>query len=609
MIVYGDPGREEPVAALIQALRRDVERVLASMEETGAVDCDALRRILVRAGELEQAVFDMPAKPGARGQERNLRALRAATSLAAAAFHDACDSPRGGAAAAARVRASLARMRVSLGRLGPEAQGSARVWVKVPEGFAFYALLPERYRAAAIRWADEHRDIGSEPVLVVGIRSIGTALSGVVTAVLRSRGIRARRITVRPHGDPLARTLRLASLRPAAFGLIVDEGPGCSGSSVVATADALSRAGIPRVHVFPAHNGGPGPQAREEVRARWRALPSYAAPEPETQVGDEPLPAALWRLVDPEGGDPLRQVTSCGGGLWRSLTYESPTVWPAVCPHLERPKFLAAGASGRRVLFKFAGFATAPGTTLSLAEVQAQKMARLAERGLTPAPLGSAHGFVATEWIEGVPLRTHDATPELMRRVGGYVATASGPPLSASAARSARNRLETMLSVNAGEALGEGAASAALTLFRPIAVLENMPRSGDGHLAPHEWIRRPDGHVLKTDAGGHEMDHTWTGRQPVLWDLAGAILEWDLDPVLERELLDGFTRAGGHPCASLALDAYRAAYAAHRVGQVRLAQDLAHDSGEGERLEREYERWRGKLQHCFGALAPEAWRS
>ena len=603
MIVYGDSGREESIGAMIEALRQDIERVLGSAEHAGAVDCDSLRRILVRAGELEQAVFDRPASADSRGTERRLRALRAATSLAASAFHDACDTPRGGAAAVARVRASLARMRSMLERLAPEARDQGSVWVKVPEGFASEALLPEQYREAAIRWAEEHASIGEEPVLVVGIRSIGTSLSAVVTAALRSRGLRARRITVRPQGPPSGRTVTFRRLLPASYALIVDEGPGPSGSSVVAVADALERAGVPTVHVFPGHEGGPGPRAREETRARWKTLPSYFAAERDVQVQSRPLAQALWRSIDPEDRDPLRRVIPCSGGAWRSLRYERPGDWPAVCARLERPKWIGEGESGRKVLFKFAGFATAPGSTLSLAEVHAQKITRLASRGLTPALLGTTHGYVATDWIEGQTLTGADADPSLARRIGGYVATASGPPLSTSAARAARNRVETMLSVNTGETLGDASAAVALSLFRPVAVLENMPRSGDGHMAPHEWIRTPDGRVLKTDAGGHELDRTWTGRQPVLWDLAGAILEWDLDPAMEQELLDGFARAGGYVCAPLALDAYRAAYAAHRIGQVRLAQDMETDAEERARLDGEYERWREKLAVCFGALS------
>ena len=597
MIVYGDPGREESVEAMIQALQAATDRALASMNATGSVDCDALRRILVAAGELEQALFDAPAATGTRGKERWLRALRSVTSLAADAFHDACDAPRGGAAAVARVRTSLARLRSVLSRLPRTEQN--RVWVQVPEGFAFDALLPEQYREAALRWAEEHAPIGHEPVLVVGIRSIGTTLSAVVTSALRACGLRARRITVRPKGRPSERRLRVRALRPAAFGLIVDEGPGPSGSSVLAVADALARAGIERIHVFPGHERGPGSQATVETLERWKSLPSYCGARKSVRVGDEPLAEALWRSIDPEGRDPLRQVLPCHAGAWRSIRYDHPTAWPAVCGTLERPKLLGEGASGRRVLFKFAGFATAPGTSLSLAEVHAQKLTRLADRGFTPPPVSTAHGFVATDWLEGRALSAADARPDLIRRIGCYVAAASGPPLSVSAARGARNRVETMLSVNTSEALGDDAAAVALSLFRPVAVLENMPRSGDGHMAPHEWIETPDGRVQKTDAGGHELDPTWTGRQPVLWDLAGAILEWDLSPSMERELLGGFTQSGGYPCAPLALDAYRAAYAAHRIGQVRMARDLETDRDEQERLESEYERWRGKLQSCF----------
>jgi hypothetical protein len=488
--------------------------------------------------------------------------------------------------------------------LEPRAGGDGdpvRGWVKVPEGFAFHALLPERYREAALRWADAHPDIGRQRVLVVGIRSIGTSLSAVVTAALRARGVRARRITVRPKGGATERRLRLRPLGPATYGLIVDEGPGPSGSSVLAVADALARAGIETIHVFPAHDGGPGDLATEEARARWKSLTTFCGPE-DVRIGALPLAEALWRSIDSENQDPLKRVVPCGDGAWRRLCYDGSDTWPAICAPLERPKLLLEGESGRRILFKFAGFATAPGTTLSLAEVHAQNLSRLARRGFTAAPLGTAHGFVATEWLDGRRLQALDLSPELARRIGGYVAAASGPPLSTSAARSARNRLETMLSVNAAESLGEGAGAAGLTLFRPIAVLENMPRSGDGHLAPHEWIEKPGGHVQKTDAGGHELDPTWTGRQPVLWDLAGAILEWDMDPAMERELLAGFARAGGYLCAPLALDAYRAAYAAHRLGQIRLAQDMGTDPDERVRLEGEYGRWREKLRLCFGAL-------
>jgi len=137
-------------------------------------------------------------------------------------------------------------------------------------------------------------------------------------------------------------------------------------------------------------------------------------------------------------------------------------------------------------------------------------------------------------------------------------------------------------------------------------VLEQMPRCGDGSLAPHEWIKTLDGDVMKLDAGGHDLDPTWTGRQPLVWDLAGAILEWDLDPAMEEALRAAYSKAGGYPCAPLALDAYRAAYAAHRVGQVRIAHDAETDPVERSRLERAYERWRAKLARSLPGQARES---
>jgi hypothetical protein len=161
-----------------------------------------------------------------------------------------------------------------------------------------------------------------------------------------------------------------------------------------------------------------------------------------------------------------------------------------------------------------------------------------------------------------------------------------------------------MLCANTREALGVEAALTALSIMRPIPVLEAVPRAGDGHLAPHEWIATDDGRVLKTDAGGHELDHTWTGQQPILWDLAGALAEWNLDGAGELALLDGFTAAHGCRCAPLALDAYRIAYAAHRFGQVRVGADMEREPEERARLESEAERWREILGSCLGALVP-----
>jgi hypothetical protein len=481
---------------------------------------------------------------------------------------------------------------------------SGRVWVKASRGFASDALFPERYREAALRWALEHAKSKKRDVLVVGIRSIGTTLSAVVAATLRGRGFRARRMTVRPKGNPIDRYVRLSKVRGADWTLIVDEGPGPSGSSVLAVADALAAAGVSGIHLFPGHDLGPGNLATEKRRARWREFPSYSSSLDAVTLGGVPLAEALWKSLDATSGDPLARVVPCGGGAWRGLHEWDRNTWPAVCRTFERAKFLCEGGSGRKILFKFAGLATAPGMRASAAEVSMLRVARLAREGLAAAPLGTAHGFLASEWLDGKPLDASGASPALLRRIGGYIAAASGPPLSDGAARAARTRLETMLCVNVREALGDDAASTALSLIRPVPVLDSTPRCGDGRLAPHEWIATRDGRVLKTDAGGHDLDQSWSGRQPVFWDLAGALLEWDLDESGERFLLDGFVARGGARSAPFVLGAYGVAYAAHRAGLTKTGLELETDVEERARLEKEYERWRDRLGHLLGKQSP-----
>ena len=566
------------------------------------IPCEALRRILIQAGELEQAACDGPSSLGAREECRvTLRSFRTATSLAASAFHIVCEAAGGVEDRSRLVRDALARMRRALDRALGSGCLSGRVWVKASKGFASDALFPERYREAASRWAAEHANSTKRDVLVVGIRSIGTTLSAVVAATLRGRGFRARRMTVRPKGHPFDRYVRLSKVRPADWALIVDEGPGPSGSSVLAVADALASAGMGGIHLFPGHDLGPGAMASEKKRARWREFPSYSSSLDALELGGLPLAEALWKSLGATSGDLLTRVVPCGNGAWRELHDWDRSAWPAVCRTFERAKFLCEGISGRRILFKFAGLATAPGMRASAAEVLALRVARLSREGLTAVPLGTAHGFVATEWLDGRPLDVSCASPALLRRIGGYIAAASGPPLSGGAARAARTRLETMLCVNVREALGDDAAGAALSLIRPVPVLDSTPRCGDGRLAPHEWIATRDGRVLKTDAGGHDLDQTWSGRQPVFWDLAGAILEWNLDESGERFLLDGFVARGGGRCAPLVLGAYGVAYAAHRAGLMKVGLDLETDLEERARLGKEYERWRERLDLLLGA--------
>jgi hypothetical protein len=160
-----------------------------------------------------------------------------------------------------------------------QAADDQKIVVKVPEGFAFYALFPEQYCAAASAWVSARGAGLSGAVLVVGIRSIGTALSAVVAATLRARGFRAERLTVRPTGPPFTRRVEAPApeLNGLRHALIVDEGPGLSGSSMVAVAEWLTSAGVSDIAFLPGHEEEPGGSAsgscvspRVKVPQVWR---------------------------------------------------------------------------------------------------------------------------------------------------------------------------------------------------------------------------------------------------------------------------------------------------------------------------------------------------
>src|SRR5262249_16651037 len=196
------------------------------------------------------------------------------------------------------------------------------VWVSPPEGFAYYALHP-------LAFAEVLQKIPTLPgsFLVVGIRSIGTTLSAITTAAARRRGLRAQRITARPGGHPYNRRtqfspeqvdlIRQSSARGAAF-LVVDEGPGLSGSSFLSVAEALEVAGVPRENVtlicghepdFDCLRADDGP--RRARRFHWVA----AASEPRR----------------PAGADLF-----IGGGAWRKHLLPDASSWPACWTSMER---------------------------------------------------------------------------------------------------------------------------------------------------------------------------------------------------------------------------------------------------------------------------------
>jgi len=194
MIVYGDPAYPATLSDMADRLRHQVAEALSHLGASdhpdllsGLARLDALRALLVEAGQFEQAAADAEVGPAL------LEGVETITLCAAEAFSasfDRFDSHE--------PLQHLQGVRGFLDRLPPLPREA--VTVKVPEGFAFYCLYPEQYIQSARDWADAQRQDCAGRAVVVGIRSIGSTLSAVVSAALRHRGWRTTRLTCGQRG-------------------------------------------------------------------------------------------------------------------------------------------------------------------------------------------------------------------------------------------------------------------------------------------------------------------------------------------------------------------------------------------------------------------------
>ncbi|HET7624644.1 MAG TPA: hypothetical protein VFM25_05205 [Verrucomicrobiae bacterium] len=572
------------------------------LKNTNPDSLENLRSLLIQTGQFEQAVFDCAAD--FNGKEKILNHSRAATDFAATAFYSIWkNAPDNSIAKQNRIEL-LGKMTEEL--CGIQFAAKTILNVKVPEGFEFYALFPEQYFAAALKWAKVHANKNShQRILVIGIRSIGTTLSATVTAVLRSLDLDCFRFTVRPTGNPFSRRVELPNFHFKNFShaLVVDEGPGISGSSMAAIALALEEKSIRKISFFPGREGEPGNAASPEIRKCWNKIPRYFAPlnniswpeNCESKIFHslrESLAARSQEICDTSKPFDIEDVS---GGQWRRFAYSDEAKWPAIAAQFERMKFLCTNRNGKSVLWKFAGLGGASGSAENSAEIAFKKVSRLAEAGFAPKPLGHFRGFIATPWIDGTRLTLADsADSAVLKNIGHYIVRAAGPALDSGESRSAISRLAEMLYWNTNKLLGNLIAENTKRLAAA-AMESEIPFSyGDGHLAPHEWIRVSESVILKTDNISHDADHTMVGRQSLLWDVAGALIEWNLNFQSAAPLLAPISESGISPETD-ALHFYQAAYAAFRAGLMSLAVQQTGDNSEKIRLRNAQEFYRNKL--------------
>jgi hypothetical protein len=568
MLVFGDPQFEETLSTLIAKLR---QRVLSTERNS----LDALRILLVQAGQLEQALGDFISNL-ARSGVREIEAENFSRRITDEIAKIFCEHFNGNSSDAAH---SLAALRNEICHF--TFQNDFVLTVKIPEGFAFYALFPEQYILSAANWMKKNS--AAKKMLVVGLRSIGTSLSAVVSETLRASGLETIRVTVRPRGNPFERTVSFAENFPGEFrhALVVDEGPGISGSSMVAAAEALVAQGIPRENIsfFPGNENPPGSEASAKIRDWWNSTPRYFTSLNQMCWNGKSLEQILLEksndLLPRENRfDEIRDVTN---GVWRNLAYASESDWPAVNIPFERAKFLCSNGS-EKILWKFTGL------------VSDEKPLLVSDEILVPEQLGTFQGFTATRWIDGARLTRRDKSPRLLKSIANHLLRVAGNELSSADIDSGIERLTKMFRRNCELVFGAEAlceidilAKHAREFFSAIPHGIFFRSYGDGRVAPQEWIRTGSSEIFKTDIGGHDADHTIVGKQSLLWDIAGVIVEWNLDAHLTATFLESFQTT--EKMDRNALTFFELSYAAFRMGQSFLCAEMnSQDFSERERL-------------------------
>jgi hypothetical protein len=517
--VFREPRSEVDARSLLHEVADDVS--------AGRV-ADAL----VRAGEIESALAD------ARADEATTAA--ALTDLLAMALLD--DGARDDSRA------------LHMARL---LEGTGTLSVSPPEGFSYYGLHPldfaDRVALAPLG--------GLERVAAIGVRSIGTTLSAMVCAAVRTRRGAAERRTVRPRGDPWARVTALEpgdlrwvlhhASRGASF-VVTDEGPGLSGSSLLSVVDALAAAGVTADRVFVLCTRMPDPSTlvAPDAARRWRRLQvAVASPRPRSPAGYAPLRPGAWRgrFLGPEAS------------------------WPACWPWMERSKALSDDGG---VLLKFEGLGRHGAAAAHRALV-------LHAAGFGPCARPLGDGWLAYDVVPGGVASAREVDELAVDRLADYCVWRSRAFRHDGAIDVAP--LQRMAHTNAALVLGTGV-DLDLGIERPVVA--------DARMMAHEWIggRR----LLKTDGTSHGDDHLFPGPTDAAWDLAGAIVEWRLSFRAIGRLLDRYQRGSGDHRVRKRLGPWLLAYCLHHVARCRLAAPTCAWGGESGRLEREAEarlRW------------------
>lgn len=573
MLVYGDQIESKNAISYLSC----IQTLLRHQQIENYEDHDLAVEVLIEYGMFESALADYLCP--AEDHTHNLMTRMRATGMLSGAMVEKSWSAdiQSVKVLCHQFQAAL----LSLEKFIPDVE----IQIKPPEGYAYYSLYPEMYIVAADKYFAETHPHGA---VCIGIRSIGTSLSSIVAARLENAGVQVRSYTVRPRGDYFDRVIKLSTdmedelrdLSDRNF-LIIDEGPGLSGSSFISTATKLKELGIPdyRIVFFPSWIPRSESLISEKARLIWPEHKKYLADFEEVWFHSGRM-AALF---------PNHKFIDFSAGKWRSEIYPKDLAQPAAHPHHERRKYLCSRMPGLyhasdspkvnsdTGILKFAGLGRFGKQTFDRARI-------LAAEGFAPQALDYRNGFIMYEYIKGTPLTANGHHEKFLVSVAKYLDFIQ-KTFPAKPSRTFEEMFDMMV-VNIEEACG------AYWLNKLLSIKPQLERqysetasAVDGRMLPFEWLRTATG-FTKTDATDHHADHFFPGNQHIAWDIAGFAVEFNLDCRQTAVLIDEFDKLNGKQPLADRLPFYRLAYSAFRLGYCSLAADVLHSSEDGKRFRR-----------------------
>lgn len=579
MIVYRTQEQTvDPLPLLANILAK-----LDSIRQSHFVEHERVVEVLIDFGELEAAVADALCAD-IDHNNRVLQEFRKVSLLLGHIFYNSWKKTEGG------VENWVNRTVKSIERfINPPLP--KRVGVRTPEGYAYYGLYPETYLEAAERF---FREILPRRAVCIGIRSIGTGLSAIVAATLEEHGCEVHSYTLRPRGHPFDRCLLLSSqfessLRPQSGShfLIVDEGPGLSGTSIASVASKLSEIGVAdsRIAIFPSWEPDERGFLSNSTQDRWRKHKKYTSSFEKVWIE-----SGRFAETVPTGGE----FIDLSGGKWRSILYSDESDYPPVQPQHERRKYLLLETSPL-VLLKFAGLGRYGGLNFARAK-------QLSDAGFAPPALGLSNGFLITEFIKGKPIMSKkdidykflDAMANYLSYLKQYFPSARPVPYE---------EIAEMIRINIAEGLGEEWSNKLSWLERFSDIICGSSTVAiDGRMLPYEWLLTEHGY-LKTDGNDHHYDHFFPGCQDIAWDIAGSCVEFPLDIEEQDYLICKYRYLANDRNITERLPFYFIAYLSYRLGYTTLAGNTLGFSSDAERFKLLTGRYSTQLRHRIYGLS------